>query len=192
MSIHDETSLSLIEGLAKGKDQEAWKRFLNIYSPLMIRWNLNCGLQQYDAEDVAQEIIMYVFNNIDRFKRLRTGSFRKWLKTIATYKIRHIKRARKLVLLEEYSKYDFKEPQGSFEWGEDYYESIMQRGLEIIETKVKKSTWEAFLGVYIQNIDPEEVAKKLGISRNAVYIANGRILGRLKRILNKFMSFEME
>lgn len=190
MSISSETSVSLIQRLGNSKDHQAWSRFLLIYSPLIIRWNMQCGLQQNDAEDAAQECLLYVFNNIDRFKRLRTGSFRKWLKTIASHKMSHIKRRKKLPLLGEVHQWQYKEPETNTEWGEDYYDSLIRRGLELIEPKVKKSTWEAFTGVYINHGDPMEVAERLGISRNAVYIANGRILGRLKRILKKFISAE--
>ena len=88
------TSDTMIEAMKATGDPEAWKRFLKIYGPLMVRWNTDHGVQPADAADVAQEIALYVFNNIHRFDRRHPGAFRAWLRAIAHNKIRRMRETR--------------------------------------------------------------------------------------------------
>jgi RNA polymerase sigma-70 factor (ECF subfamily) len=57
----------------------------------------------------------------------------------------------------------------------------MGRLLEQIEPQVAPSTWQAFRRVVLDDKDEEIVAKELGLSVNAVFIAKSRILARLRR-----------
>jgi RNA polymerase sigma-70 factor (ECF subfamily) len=47
-------------------------------------------------------------------------------------------------------------------------------------------TVEAFELYAVKQVSPADVAKKLGISRNAVYIAKSRVLGRLRELMADF------
>lgn len=39
-----ETSVSLLERVRQGSDQEAWARFVRLYTPLIYYWGRRCGL----------------------------------------------------------------------------------------------------------------------------------------------------
>src|SRR5687768_3792442 len=45
------TSLTLLERLRQPGDQEAWTRFVQLYTPLLYHWARRAGLQEQDAAD---------------------------------------------------------------------------------------------------------------------------------------------
>lgn len=53
------------------------------------------------------------------------------------------------------------------------------------------NTWRAFLQAYLGGKDPAAVGLEIGISRNAVYLASGRVLGRLREVLEGFLENEV-
>src|SRR5205823_6639682 len=80
------TSLSLL-GRIKDKEGSAWGRLSELYTPLVRRWCVGWGLQEADAADIMQEVLMAVSRHIESFQRTReSGSFRSWLRTIAYHK----------------------------------------------------------------------------------------------------------
>lgn len=77
------TSLTLLDRVrlhCQGQgDPEACERFVELYQPLVYGRCVRMGLQAADAEDVTHEVFLRVLNNLDHFKRQRTGSFRRYL-----------------------------------------------------------------------------------------------------------------
>lgn len=190
MSVSLDTSPSLLKDLATASNSSAWERFLRLYGPLLVRWNKHWGLQQADAEDVAQEIAAHVFGSIDQFEHRHAGSFRAWLKAIAFNKIRHLRdrKARRT----EHSL----EAVGPLvachgrDWGNGYAEDIFSRSLELIRKEFSPNTWEVFQRVHFAGENPMSVGLGHGMSRNAVYLACGRVLGRLKEALEGLLEDE--
>ncbi len=75
-------------------DQNAWEKFVQLYTPLMFHWARNVGLQQFDAADLVQEVLSIVFRRLPDFQYNTTGSFRGWLRTVTLNKFREKKRKR--------------------------------------------------------------------------------------------------
>src|SRR5438034_10006419 len=65
----------------KARDPDAWRRFEQLYRPLVLRWcRVRFGLQDADAEDVAQEVFGAVSGAIEEFRHDRpSDSLRGWL-----------------------------------------------------------------------------------------------------------------
>ena len=76
------TSLGMLKRLNLQKNPEAWESFVNLYGPLILRWNIKAGLTQEDAKDVSQEVLLQVFRSVHTFERRSKGSFRGWLNRI--------------------------------------------------------------------------------------------------------------
>src|SRR5262249_44317213 len=74
------TSLTLLERI-RGRDEEAWRRLMRLYAPLVERWCGHCGVRGQDADDVRQEVFHAVAVGLDNFRRERKGdTFRGWLR----------------------------------------------------------------------------------------------------------------
>ena len=84
---HDDslaTSASLLGRLRRNpKDQVAWSEFVARYRPLVLEWCRRWRLQDSDAEDVTQAVLLKLNRLMETFVYDPSGSFRAWLKTLA-------------------------------------------------------------------------------------------------------------
>ena len=58
--VEPETRPSLMLRLRQAADQQAWTEFVSIYEPLLLRLMKQRGLQEADARDVTQQVILAV------------------------------------------------------------------------------------------------------------------------------------
>jgi RNA polymerase sigma-70 factor (ECF subfamily) len=192
------TSASLLER-ARARDEAAWERIVDLYAPLVYRWCRRRGLDESDTLDVGQEVFQSVYAKLETFRR--TGpeqSFRAWLKAIAENKV--------LVLFRRRSRQpaapggsDAREmladwtldPRGRDDEEEEEERSerklVLHRCLDAVRAEFEPRTWEAFWRVVVEEIPAADVARALGISRNAVYLAKSRVLGRLSELFDQIV-----
>src|SRR6185503_19253527 len=72
---------------------QAWQRLVYLYTPLILRWCRQGGLQEADAEDVGQEVFRAVSRFIAEFRHDRqVDTFRGWLRAITANKVRDFHR----------------------------------------------------------------------------------------------------
>src|SRR5262245_38651139 len=68
---------------ADPSDSRTWSEFVDRYGPRLLGWCHGWGLQDADAEDVAQIVLMKLATKLREFEYDRSRSFRAWLKTVA-------------------------------------------------------------------------------------------------------------
>jgi RNA polymerase sigma-70 factor (ECF subfamily) len=170
-------------------DQAAWERLVNLYSPLVFEWCRRGGLQAADAADVGQQVFLSVARGVREFHREgEGGSFRAWLRTITRNRLCDYFRAVRthgdravggdgLQKLEEMI-----EDSVASDPDADHAEEalLFRRATELMRAEFEERTWQAFWKVVIDGGRPAEVALELGMSPNAVYLARGRVLRRLR------------
>src|SRR5437879_11778992 len=84
MTITPSTRVSLLLRLRDPQDHEAWMEFVTLYEPVTYRLLRRKGLQDADARDVMQELLLAVSRSIDRWDPAKErGSFRGWLRRVA-------------------------------------------------------------------------------------------------------------
>ena len=88
------TRASLLARLGNGGDQGAWREFFDIYWPLLVAVSRRSGLNDADAQDVAQDVLAMVSKQIPDFRYdPAEGSFKGWLLTLTRRRIaRHWRR----------------------------------------------------------------------------------------------------
>src|SRR6516164_8797701 len=64
-------------------DQGAWDSFVELYGRHIYRWCRQWKLQDADAEDVTQDILVRLAQKLRGFAYDPSRSFRGWLKTLA-------------------------------------------------------------------------------------------------------------
>jgi RNA polymerase sigma-70 factor (ECF subfamily) len=180
------TSLSLL-ARARDKDQAAWRRLVSVYYPVVYGWCRQARLQQADAADVTQNVFESVYRSITSFRHRRpTDSFRAWLRTITKNKIKDWARKPPEVTgvaeLEEHAARPHGHELSDSDEASDMKESrmIVLRALELLRRDFQERTWQAFMRVTMEGARPKDVAKELGMSVKAVYMARWRVLVRLR------------
>ena len=81
----------------KQEDAEAWRTFIDLYTPLVYRYCRMRGLQDADSRDVTQQVLASVHRAIGAFEYdSQRGRFRNWLGTITQHEmLRHVQKDRR-------------------------------------------------------------------------------------------------
>src|SRR5262249_28353420 len=69
----------------------------------------------------------------------------------------------------------------------EYRKYLIHRALELMQVEFQPTTWNACWEHVVSGLTAAEVARQLGISENAVYLAKSRVLRRLRIELAELM-----
>jgi RNA polymerase sigma-70 factor (ECF subfamily) len=96
------TSISLLARLKQTPaDQVAWAEFVERYGPRIQGWCRQWGLQEADAQDVTQTVLLKMLGAMQTFQYDPTQKFRGWLKTITHHAWQDLERGRRRVTIAE-------------------------------------------------------------------------------------------
>ncbi|MBI3469014.1 MAG: sigma-70 family RNA polymerase sigma factor [Planctomycetes bacterium] len=184
------TPISLLERLRQPNPEEAWARFVELYTPLIYRWARRIGLQHADAADLVQDVFTVLVQKMPTFEYDKSKSFRSWLRTVTfnTWRERHRRKTLPMAGTDGPSVSDVaspEDPEGF--WEEEYRQQLIGRAIGLMQAEFQPTTWKAFWEYVARGRPPAEVAAELGISRRAVYIAKSRVLRRLRQELAGLM-----
>ena len=192
MSDAQATRLSLLVRLRDARDNGAWAQFVELYAPLVYGFARKHGLQDADAADITQDVLQAVSGGIRKLDYdPRRGSFRGWLFTVVRNKLRNFLAAQKRPgrgsgdtdaqhrLLELPAR---EEDQTAW-WDQEYERQVFSWAAEQVRGAFQESTWQAFWLTAVEGKTGPEVARFLGLSVAAVYLAKGRVMARLKETI---------
>jgi len=192
----EETRASLLLRLRDSQDQLAWSTFLQIYQPLILRLTCRSGIQEADAREVTQDVLLAVAKSISRWETdPQRGSFRGWL----------AKTTRNLVV--NFLVRQTRHPRGSGDsdvnrwlqqqvdphssestaFRQEEERQIFQWAAEQIRDEFHPSTWQAFWRTAVEGDEVAEVANELGVNAGAIYVSRSRVM---KRLREKIQSME--
>ncbi len=87
------TSASLLDRLRCGDDQHDWLEFVAKYDGLIYHWCRTQGLEDADAQDATQEVLLRLMRGLKTFHYdPRRGKFRGWLRQTTRFAVRTIHR----------------------------------------------------------------------------------------------------
>lgn len=185
------THLSLLQRAKDEMGSSTWKEFFDLYSHLIDSWLRRRGLQAQDIEDVRQEVLTVVIRELPNFEHNgRTGAFRAWLRLATANRLRQFwrestrrkDRADLGQFAEMADQLEDPDSQLSRMWDIEHDKIVLSKLLDRIETDFKPNTIKAFRRVAVANEDEKKVADDLGITVNAVRIAQSRVLRTLRQL----------
>ena len=178
------TSLSLLERV-KSQDQEAWRRLVQLYGPLLLYWAARQGFGGTDAEDLVQEVLMKLVRELPTYEQHEGQSFRGWLFRVTVNQCRDFRRRKANRPLPGDEGLSGVSAPCAPELGEaEYRRLLVRRGLELIRADFSDTTWAAFTRLALEGRPAAEVAAELKVSRSAVHQARYRVLARLRQELD--------
>jgi RNA polymerase sigma-70 factor (ECF subfamily) len=184
------TPPTLLERLRRSDDPDAWDRFVDLYSPLLFEWARRNGVPESDAADLVQSVLVLLIKQIPKHEQRRGGSFRGWLFTVLRncWRDQCRVRARQPVIAQGISPDDQAGSDPIAELTEDEYRAyLIRRTLRVIQADFPEHTWRAFWLHAVEGKPATEVAAVVKTTANAVYLARGRILKRLREELAGFL-----
>jgi RNA polymerase sigma-70 factor, ECF subfamily len=180
-----DTRPSLLLRLRSAEDTAAWSDFVAIYEPVIYRLARSRGLQDADAREVTQEVLLAVAGAIHRFDPAGKPRFAHWLARITrNATIDRLRRGHLqggggsdfIRLLEQ-----IPEPNdGSSLFELERRRALFRFAAARIRETVSESSWQAFWSTAVEGQDPARVAQRLRISVGAVYVARCRVLAKIK------------
>lgn len=182
----NQTPVSLLERLRQPADAQAWTRFVALYAPLIYRWGRRVGLQEQDAADLVQDVLLTLVRTLPSFTYDRHKSFRAWLRTITLNKWRDRRKQRSAQTVPGSPEILDELPgrNDPDEFAEtEFRRHVLRRAVQLMQTDFHPTTWKACWEHGVCGRPAPEVAKELNLSATAVYAATFRVLDRLRQEL---------
>ncbi len=186
------TTSAVLERLANFDDRDAWRQFSERFRAPIERFAQRQGLSAIDAEDAAQETLMgfaraYAEGSYDRTK----GRLSSWIFGIAWRRIDHLRRRQgrpESPVADDQSAFWAQVPGdegASALWDEVWERSLLEHCVRQIKQEVQPATFRVFEMLVLEKRAVEDAVNELGLTRNAVYIARHRVMGRMQELLRE-------
>jgi len=197
------TRWSLLSRLKDWDDQESWRQFFDTYWQLIYKTGLKAGLNEAEAQDVVQEVIISVARHMSEFKaNPDSGSFKSWLMNITRWRItdQFRKRARDQALrhtpahpggpdgTHTATVERVADPAGlrlETEWAEEWEKNVIHVALQRVKTRVKPEMFQIFDLLVNKRWAALKVARRLRVSLAQVYYAKYKVSALAKAEIRK-------
>jgi RNA polymerase sigma-70 factor (ECF subfamily) len=179
----DTTRVTLLHRLNQNPaDQISWAEFVHLYGPAIRSWLMHWGLQEADAQDVTQNVLLRLTAKLPQFKYDPTKSFRGWLKTLthhawhdfvteAGYRTRG---SGDTSVLDQLQSIEAREDLAA-RVEATFDKELLEMALLRAKARVADTTWDAFRMAALEGKAPQEVADQLGVRVSQVYLAKHRV-----------------
>jgi len=192
-----QTTTRVLESL-KGSDHDGvWQDFRDTFFPVVVGFARHAGLSETDAEDAAQETMIafvkaYREGKYDREK----GRLRNWLFGLARHAVQNAFRKRAPERLVDNPSgvtafWNRLPDENAVEktWAGEWRKVVLDKCLRRAKQELDEKTFSAFELYVLGEQSVEDVAKRLNMSENAVYIAKSRVIARLRQLEEEFEGF---
>jgi RNA polymerase sigma-70 factor (ECF subfamily) len=173
-------------------DQPAWDVFVERYGRHIYRWCRQWKLQDADAQDVTQAILVKLARKLRAFTYDPSRSFRGWLKTLAHHAWRDFVDSPRRAEAAAGDNQTWKRMQ-TLEAREDLVRKLQEAfDHELLEAakvrvrlRVAPHTWEAFRLVALEGLPAAEVAATVHMQVAMVYVAKSKVQKMLQEEIRK-------
>jgi len=190
MSDFPTTRMSLLMRVRDTADHAAWVEFVSIYRPVICRFARQRGLQETDAEDLAQNVLTAVADRIAKWEPDHDRArFRTWLSRVAMNQTITMFRRRKadvarggttaMVALQN-------QQDESADLQLNYQREVFRLVARKARAEFEETTWQAFWLTAVDGVSVAVAAKSLGRSVGSVYTARSRIIRRLQELVRDY------
>ena len=195
MTITD-TRNSLLMRIRDDRDRDSWCDFVDVYRPMIYRIARQQGLQDADAQDVAQRVLITVADRIDDWQpNQERGSFRGWLNRVARNAVVDWFRKQRCdpatggsaILPALNNHADPRELQEQ-EIEAEHRRAVFRWAAKRVRVEFQEVTWQAFWRTTVDGRSVDDTAAALGTSAGAIYTARSRVMQRLKEVVQEYQS----
>ena len=180
------TRPSLLIRLRDPNDQLAWEHFVELYGPILYHYCCRRGLQESDAAEVMQEVLIQVSRSIRSFHYDRSrGRFRGWLTTIMKQKLAGYWKRRSHDLASAGGQLEEVAGADDGDWNHACQHRVLTLALSELRNRLSDEHWTVFEAVWIQQRSPAAVAAVHARDAAWVYLVKSRGLSLLRDIVQQ-------
>ena len=192
------TSPSLLGQLRQEtRDEQAWSEFVRRYGVQILNWCRKWKLQEADAHDVAQTVLVKLAEKMQTFSYDPARSFRAYLKTLTKYALCDFLESRKRpgaagggsaamdVLQTIEARDDLVQQLNSA-----FDQELLEEALERVQARVEPHTWQAFHLTAFEGLSGAVVAEKLAMKVATVFKARSKVQQMLQEEIRKLEEAE--
>lgn len=195
-----ETDVSLLLRLRQDPtDQVAWSNFVKRYGRRIYFWCRQWQLQEADAEDVTQNVLLILAEKLREFQYDPGGSFRAWLKTVAHHAWGRYAATQQrpgqgtgdshaLELLHSLEARD----DLAAKLEEEFDRELLELATARVAQRVETHTWRAFQLLALQRLPGADVAASLDMPVSVVYAARSRVQRMIQNEIRQLEGTEPE
>ena len=193
MTEFPETRDSLLVQVRSPANREAWDQFALIYRPVIYRLARHRGLQDADAQDLAQQVLMAVASAIGSYEKSNESvRFRHWLRRVACNAIvnalsrrPHDRAAGGSSVQELLMEQPSVDEESDAEIELEYRRELYLRAASMVRGDVDPESWRAFELTVIEGRSIDAAAGQLDKPVGSIYAARSRIMRRLREAVRE-------
>jgi RNA polymerase sigma factor (sigma-70 family) len=192
------TSVTLLGRLRQDpKDQAAWNHFVARYEPKILQWCRGWRLQESDARDVTQDVLLKLHGLLAKFAYDPSRSFRGWLKTLTRHAWRDVVTERKRNTIGSGDS-RMRELLENIQAGDDldkhleeeFHRELMEQAMVLVRPRVAARTWDAFRLTALEGCSGATAADRLEMNITRVYTAKSEVKKMIREEIRKLVKIE--
>ena len=177
-------------------DQVAWAQFADRYGRRIYGWCRQWDLQEADAEDLTQGVLLKLAEKMRAFEYDPGRSFRAWLKTVTRHAWLDTASARKAAVAAGGSlALDLLQAVEAREdlverLGEEFDRELLDEAMARVRARVVPRTWEAFERTALQGESGADAGRALGMKVATVFVAKSKVQKMIQEELRQLEGAE--
>jgi RNA polymerase sigma-70 factor (ECF subfamily) len=188
-NLHDSgTRITLLGRLRRDPtNQAAWGEFVDHYGPKIYAWCRRWNLQEADAQDVTQNVLLKLAQRMREFTYDPARSFRAWLKTLVHHAWSDFLQARQRPGLGSGDSHvanlldstEAREDLGQ-QLEEEFDRELLEQAMLRVRLRVAPQTWQAFHLTALEGLSGAEAAQRIPMQVAQVFVAKRRVQKMLR------------
>jgi RNA polymerase sigma-70 factor (ECF subfamily) len=185
---NSETRITLLLRLRReSASADAWAEFVQCYEGKILGWCRAWQVQEADARDVTQAVLLKLAVRLRDFPYDPGRSFRAWLKTVARHAWLALRERQKRPGAGS-GDTDVLEQLHSVPAGEDllrrldeeFDREVLEEAIRRVRLRIEPQTWEAFRLTTEEGLSGAEASARIGMRASQVYVAKRRVQQMLR------------
>jgi RNA polymerase sigma-70 factor (ECF subfamily) len=168
-------------------NQAAWAEFVDHYGARIYAWCRKWGLQEADAQDVTQNVLLKLARKMGEFTYDPSRSFRAWLKTLTHHAWSDFleSRARPGLGSGDSQALDTLNSLAAREdlvrqLEEEFDRELLEEAMLRVRLRVAPQTWQAFALTALEGLSGADAAARIPMQVAQVFVAKRRVQKMLR------------
>jgi RNA polymerase sigma-70 factor (ECF subfamily) len=187
------TRITLLGRLRRDpSDQRAWGEFVEQYGGKIYGWCRKWSLQEADAQDVTQNVLLKLAQKLREFTYDPSRSFRAWLKTLTRHALSDFLESRRRPGLGSGDS-QVADMLHSIEAREDlvkhleaeFDRELLEEAMVRVRLRVAPQTWQAFVLTALEGLSGAQAAERIPMQVAQVFVAKRRVQKMLQEEVAK-------